>query len=196
MPLYSPPSATAIYTWAAKPLANAVPTGTAIRISDFGLSPGLLVVSDGTRWIPSGVQVLARSAAAVAVPADTTEDTLASISVPAGLLGVNGFVRITAAATATSNANTKTLRVRFGGTAYLTFAMTTNLMVRTQMEIANRNSASSQFGGVYLTAGSVVTNSATSSIDTTAAVTILLSGQKAASGDTFTLESYLIEVGG
>lgn len=142
--------------------------------------------------------VLARSAVAVSCPADTTEDVLATVTIPAGAMGISGAVRVTTVWTITNSANAKTLRMRFGGTsgtAYLSTAATTSASFSDCHLISNRGSASSQVGsaqaiGLGGSAAAVIT----SSVDTASATTIVISGQKASAGETLTLESYLVEL--
>jgi hypothetical protein len=145
------------------------------------------------------VRVLGTTGAAVSGSADTNENTLATVVVPAGAMGLNGLIRVQTLWTLTNSANNKTLRVKFGGTSFLDVALTTVASFADQRVIQNRNSVSSQIGkptgnmsaGGWGTASSAVT---TASIDTSAAVTILITGQKASAGETLTLESYLIEM--
>lgn len=145
------------------------------------------------------VRILAASNAAVSCPADTTEDTLATITVPAGAMGLNGILRITTHWTFTGSTNSKTWRVKFGSMSAqdtgTTSASVTSLRCHT--EIRNVASASSQKGNSYsLTiAGSVpATSPTTAAIDTTAAVTMLITGQKGLAGETLTLDYYLVEL--
>jgi len=149
--------------------------------------------------VVSPVKILAASATAVTAPADTAENTLATITIPAGAMGLNGIVRIRAEWSYTGSTNSKTLLVKFGGTAFLSVGDTAaaNTSAIGTCQIHNRNSASSQRGS-----GTVISNGATvfagtvqtGSIDTTAAVTILIRGTKALAGETLTLESYLVEL--
>lgn len=145
-------------------------------------------------WYP-----LAASAVAVSAGANTDENTLATIAIPAAAMGANGQLRITTVWTVTNSGNNKTLRVRLGGiagTQFLSAAVTTVATVRNQLFLANRNSQSSQVGGInsttsFGTSSSVLT---TATVDTSAAVDLVITGQKASSGETLTLESYLVEL--
>jgi hypothetical protein len=145
-------------------------------------------------------RILARSAVAAAHTGDTSETTLATVTVPAGAMGANGRIRVTTLWSVTNSANNKTLRVRFGGaagTAFTNATITTQATHRHQTEWSNRNSASSQAGGPA--AGTGGFGSATGALVTAAqntanAVDIVISGQLANSGETVTLESYLVEL--
>ena len=148
------------------------------------------------------VQVLAKSGAAVAAPADTSENALATITVPANVMGTNGVLRIRFFFTYTNNANSKTLRLRYssisGGTP-IAVARTTQLASFFEVQIANRNATNSQVHtGITGTHGdgTITTYSgvSTTAVDTTAATTLVITAEKATGTDTVTLESYSVEL--
>lgn len=153
-------------------------------------------------WQLSGGRILiplAQSAVAISCPADANEDILATFNLAAGLLGPNGILRLSTTWSFTNNANTKTPRIRFSegaGTVIATTSMTTALSLKMIATMANRGVQNSQITDALISAGGgVVGQTLTSSaIDTTAATSIVISGQKAVGGDTFTLESYLLEL--
>lgn len=151
-------------------------------------------------YIQPPVRVLAASASAVSGAADTNENTLATITVPAGAMGLNGIIRVFTLWTYTNSVNNKTLRVRFGGvsgTTYLSVGPTTTAAFSTLTIIGNRNSASSQVGVADAAANvfSATTDAVTtSSVDTSAATTIVITGQKASAGEVITLEQYVAEL--
>jgi hypothetical protein len=144
--------------------------------------------------------VLAASAVAIPHTGTTSETTLATVTIPAGAIGANGFVRVTTTWSHTSSGNAKNLLVRFGGTggtAYQNSSVTATASTRHQILIGNRNSASSQVGMNSTTAGGFgSTNAAvaTSSVNTGNAVDLVFRALLANSGETITLESYLVEV--
>lgn len=150
---------------------------------------------------PGFATVLAQSFVAASGAADTNENALATITVPANTLGANGGVRVHTFWTFTNNANNKIIRVRFGGaagTAYIGSVLASRSSAMAVTVINNRNATNSQAGnslgtdssGGALSGGAIVT----SSVDTTASTTIVISGQKATGTDTLTLEGYLVEV--
>lgn len=147
----------------------------------------------------TGVSVLAASNVAVSCPADTSEDTLATITVPPGAMGIDGILRITAQWTFTGSTNSKTWRVKFGSMSVQDNG-TTNASItsiRSLTELRNAGAANSQKGSSYTftIAGSLPgTTPTTAAIDTTAAVTMIITGQKASAGETLTLDSYLVEL--
>lgn len=145
-----------------------------------------------------------QSAVPVSVTGTTAETALATITIPAGGLGLNGSIKVTRLITYTNNANIKTFRDRFGGisgTSYNTYGPTTTATARYDTEIHNRNSANSQIGfaagvgpniagsGIGFTSGAVVT----SAVDTSLATTYVLTVQNANAGDTSTLEYWKAE---
>lgn len=143
--------------------------------------------------------VLAQSAVAASVTGTTSETALATIVVPAGAMGANGAVRITTLWSHTNSANNKLLRIRFGGasgTSYLGNNLTTTATLNHVLVISNRNAANSQIGGyasatpIGSSTGAAITSSADTSLDTS----IVISGQLADSGETITLERYVVEV--
>ena len=146
----------------------------------------------------SRIIVLGASAVAASGAADTNENTLATVTIPAGAMGLNGILRVTSLWSYTNSVNNKTLRIRLGGiggTSYLAVTATTSSLFADVREIANRGAANSQVtksSGVQFgtSSGAVVTGA----IDTTAATTLVLTGQKASAGETLTLESYLVEL--
>jgi len=139
--------------------------------------------------------VAASAATGMSTTGDTNENTLATITIPAGAMGANGIVRITTVFSYTNSANTKSLRVKFGGTTYQNTSVTTTASARYQTQIHNRNATNSQGGGhISGTFATSSGNPVTSSVDTTAAVTVLITGQNGLGSETITLESYSVEV--
>lgn len=144
--------------------------------------------------------VLGASAVAVSHTGNTNETALATVALPAGSMGANGLLRVTSLFTVTNSANNKTLRTRLGGisgTAFQSLTLTTNETNMSQRLIQNRNSQSSQVGSAAAVGGSFGNSSnsvVTGAIDTASAQDVVISGQLANSGETITLQSYLIEL--
>lgn len=147
-----------------------------------------------------GWRVLAKSAVAVTHTGNTTETALATITIPAGALGPNGAIRVTALTTNNNNANIKTTRFRWdtiSGTDFLGYATTTNITHQPQRTIWNRNSASSQISvpsGITNPFAAISITPTTAAINTAVATTFVITGQLANAADTVTLESYLVEI--
>lgn len=128
------------------------------------------------------------------VTGTVNETTLATINVP--VMGPNDFVEVYTTWAYTNSANTKTLRVRFGGasgTQYLGTTQSTSATTSDYRRIMNAGATNSQVGN-YSTSGNPYSASSgaivTSSVDTTVATTIVISGQLANSGETMTLSNY------
>jgi hypothetical protein len=145
------------------------------------------------------IRILGASAVAVSGPADTNENILATITIPAGAMGPNGRLRIHTLWTVNNNANVKAARVRLGGiggTDFLGANIASTLSMQSQVMIANRNAANSQVGFAVTTTSFALVNATnvTAAIDTSAATTLVITAAKATAGDTMTLESYLVEL--
>lgn len=143
--------------------------------------------------------LLAQTGVAVAALTGTTaETTLATVTVPAGMLGPNGALDILALWTFTNSANVKTLRVRLGGllgTAFLETTQTATAAAQTTTRIFNRGSVASQVGFVasVVSGGGNSTGAiVTSAIDTSAAVSLVITGQLANAGESITLQDYSV----
>ncbi len=148
-----------------------------------------------------GIYILASSAVASSITGTTTETALATVTIPAGAMGATGMLRVSTQWSYTNSANNKTIRIRFGGmsgTQYLSVTPTTTASLRDIPRlIMNRNATNSQIGGVVSgTAGYAPTTGScvTSAVDTTSAVDLVMTAALANTGETITLESYLVEL--
>lgn len=146
--------------------------------------------------LPASVRNLASSAVAVSCPADTSEDTLATITVPA--MSINGILRIFTLWSMTGSTNNKIPRVKLGGTAFFASTVATGTVVGLMDErwIMNRGATNSQVGFQSGTLGQATSAAAntTGAIDTSVPTTLLITGQKASAGETLTLDAYLVEL--
>lgn len=145
----------------------------------------------------NGFIVLAESSVQVANTGSTTENTLATILVPAGTLGSKGILRVTANKTAAgvANANNKTVRYRFGGSIFYSDGFASSLAGIGIATLRNRASNVQYAIGV---GGASGTGNSTAAgvllaIDTTVDQTITITNQLANATDTVTLEGYLVE---
>lgn len=143
--------------------------------------------------------ILAQSGTAVSGAADTNENTLATITVPANAMGPNGQLRIWTDWTWSNTADDKTARIRFSGasgTIFLTVLGTTSVGLAAITLISNQNNAAVQRGGITGSGPFAVRTAAavTAAVDTTAATTIVITGQKETGTDTLTLDRYVVEV--
>jgi hypothetical protein len=158
-------------------------------------NPAAVAITGGNTWfVPSG----GASGALVACPADTTEDILATITIPP--LSANAMARVWMVWETTNNANVKTYRVRLGGIAGFVFGsgnVASNITTATVAWLQNQNATNSQVGGVTdisASIGSRGTAISTGAIDTSVSTTIVITAMKATAGDTMNLRSYLVEI--
>ena len=182
------------YTWANKP--SVAPLGQIICVTDVGEN-GSLWRGNGTKWVRLNPIKVFSLSAPVVLTGSTSVVTLATITIPAGLLGANGKLKIYPLWSTTNNANVKTLRVVFGGGSALT-TMTSQSVPNNSglLIIRNINSESAQktSSGLVAGIGSSSGSIASTTIDTTAATTLVISGQLAVGTDTLTLEDLFVEV--
>lgn len=142
------------------------------------------------------VQVLAQTGVAVSHTGDLLETTLATITVPAGLMGPNSVLRIIPLFSYTNSANTKTLRVDFGGTDFYSVPATTTTVSQQLIMIRNQGATNAQVGhasSVVAGVGATATAKTTAAVDTSTDQTITITGQLANAGETITLEGYTVE---
>lgn len=170
-------------------------------VTDVGLS-GSLWRSDGATWgLVNGSVVLARGHTDLTVTAaSVTEEDLASIPIPAGLMGANGMLEVTHFWEATNNANVKTMRVKLGGTAFFANATalgSSSIFLPAPTRIWNRNNQAAQMAFAAANGNTTIatgTTKTTGTVDTSAATTLAISGQKATGSDTLTLLGYSVRL--
>lgn len=156
----------------------------------------MLIDARRTFRVPAG----GFSAVAVPVTNTLTETALATIAIPAGAMGPNGILRITALYSYTNSANLKTMRFRLGGiggTAFVDTQNTTTVSQPFQRIIQNRASQASQVAFPSVTGNSFASSTAspaTGTINTALAQDLVITGQMAALAETITLESFLVEL--
>lgn len=180
----------------------AITGGSITGITDLAVADGGTGASTGSAACANlkAVFIAAKSAVAVTAPADTAENILATITIPANALGANGGLRLKARLTCTNNANVKTIRVRYTGitgTQHYLEAYTSRTQGEFTLYVFNRNATNSQmssYSGTLSTAGAVVAGGTTSAVDTTAETTLVITATKATGTDTITLEMYSCEL--
>jgi len=182
------------YTWANKP--SVAPSGQIICVTDVGEN-GSLWRGNGTKWVRLNPIKIFSLSAPFSLTGTTSAVTLATITIPAGLIGANGKVKFYPLWSTTNNANTKTLRVvPNGGTPVYTAYASNTVHVSGLVIIRNLGSESVQrvSSGILAGLGGTTSSIASTTIDTSAATTITITGQLAVGTDTMTLEDLFVEV--
>jgi hypothetical protein len=145
--------------------------------------------------------VFAQSGTAASVGAVVTETTLATISFSGGEIGPNGWIQVYTTWTLNNNANNKNCRIRVGGAAG-TMMMdgnpVSNVFFFKPVLIMNSGATGSQktqtAAGNLTGTGTGVSAPPTASVGTSSAWDLVITGQKANSADTLTLEAYQVIV--
>jgi len=181
------------YTWANKP--SVAPNGQIICVTDVGEN-GSLWRGNGTKWVRLNPIKIFSLSAPVVLTGTTSATTLATITIPAGLIGANGKLKIYPLWATTNNANQKTLRAIFGVSTCTTMVSQSVPNNSGLLIIRNINSESVQkcSSGLVAGIGSSTGSIASPTVDTSAAKTITITGQLAVGTDTLTLEDLFVEV--
>jgi hypothetical protein len=140
--------------------------------------------------------VLAKTGTAVTAPTDTSTDTLATVTVPAGAIGANGMVRIKAHFNAATGTTNRTLVIAFGGTAMLTKILASEVDMMLDLVIVNQNATAVQEGiPTFTTTNGIQLLTVTGATkDTTAAQDITFKITKATGSDPCILKAYSVEL--
>ena len=183
------------YTWANKP--SVAPLGQIICVTDIGEN-GSLWRGNGTKWVILNPIKIFSLSTPFSLTGSTSVVTLATatITIPAGLMGANGKLKIYPLWATTNNANIKTLRLNIGGMLCSTMVSQSIPNNSGLLIIRNINSESVQkcSSGLVAGIGSSTGSIASTTIDTTAATTITITGQLAVGADTLTLEDLFVEL--
>lgn len=162
-----------------------------------GLSPGAVAAAAG---LAGGGAVLVAGASGnpATVTGTAAETQMGLVSIPPGLLGTAGLIRVNALWSYTGSAFTKTPRMRYsgsGGQNFISTNVTTTSTFQTQCIIAYNGATNSQKASnttfPYATGSTLP---ATNSADGTVGTTVYFSGQLASSIEAIKLEYYLVEV--
>lgn len=151
-------------------------------------------------YVPSPTAVVAKSAAAFTVSATTVKTTMATITIPAGMMQANSVIDIVYAFTITGATSWKQVLIDFGGTSYTDIQVSPGVgLYRGICQVANRNSLSSQVGGQgttgsFLGIGTTTAAVVTSAVNTANAVTMLITGQCGSASDSIRLEHYHVNL--
>lgn len=137
--------------------------------------------------------VIGQGSAALSLTGSTSETTLATVTIPGGLLGSAGHVEIvTFWSAGANNTNTKTLNIKFGASTVASQNLANTRAYQNYSRVANRANNSQIFFNAA-TSFAITSNApGTAAVDTTADVAVTLTGTLAVGTDTMTLESYLV----
>lgn len=183
-------------SWSAKPDASTM-TDKIIRISDIGNSANLFI-SNGTRWQPLGGSTLvAQSNIASSVTGTAVETTLATITVPGGLMSNNGVLEVYSLWSHTNSATSRNIRGRFGAGlgSFLSATITTSNTTQSKFFIRNVNSQTNQYcqrQSIIATYSSSSLNGNSFTQDTSIDFPIVFSGTLTDTSQFITLEGYTI----
>ena len=152
---------------------------------------------------PSYPVLVFHSAGSVSGGASTGEQNLATVPIPANVLGAGGQIRLSFGYLNNNNANTKTFTIRLnttagavtGGFAAMSVSNTTNTTYTGVLFINNTATNVQQSTNATGTVGAAANTPAAGSIDTTAATFVNFNGNKVTDGaDTITLTWWHVEV--
>lgn len=144
-------------------------------------------------------RVIASWAGTASVTGTTAETTLATLTIPAGAMGPNGYYELLCTWEMTNNANSKTLITRLGttgGPAFLNYALASSATAQALSVVNNVNAQNSQIGshsnfhGVGNSTGTLITGA----VDMSAAQSLFIRAILANSADTLTLKRYVLKV--
>lgn len=123
----------------------------------------------------------------------TSEITAISVTVPGGVMGINGTLSSEYAWSCNNSAGNKTCSSKLAGTTFSTFSGTTATFARYLGRLQNKGVQNRNFYNQYQTYG--VTNSSNwSSIDTSAAQTFTQTITRATATDTAVMEMFVLQV--
>jgi hypothetical protein len=140
--------------------------------------------------------VLKQSAVPASVTGTLSETTLATIPIPAGAMGLNGVIRVTAVWTVTNSADSKVLKTVLGGSVFNNFGVTTTVSVHNYCEVRNRGAANSQVAYQQNGTGTSSSGNAITAVDTSLAQNLTITGTIGANAgsNTIPLEGYTVEI--
>lgn len=139
---------------------------------------------------------VAQSGASVAHTGTAVKTTLATITIPAGMLGSNGSVEVECEWSNTNSANDKTLGLELNAAGGLSLLATTGVLHGMKWRIQNGNATNVQKVSLRVTeaAAVVFTAAANDAEDTTAPLVLTITGTLETDSETMTLLWYTARV--
>lgn len=132
-----------------------------------------------------------------ALTGTTAETEIGTYTLPAGMLGATGMVRVTAFYSMVGTAGTKAPRIKFGGNNFVTNSNAANVLSQNLIGLVINKTAATQTAtalGSHTGLGAVASSSLSFAVDTTAPVVIQFTGHLGSAADSITLDRYIIEV--
>lgn len=127
----------------------------------------------------------------------TAETEIGTYTMPGGILGATGMVRVTAFYSMVGTASTKAPRIKFGGNNFVANTNAAAVLSQSLIGLVINKTAATQTCTALGSAtglGAVVSSSLSLAVDTTAPVVIQFTGQLGSAADSITLDRYIIEV--
>jgi hypothetical protein len=152
--------------------------------------------TSGRPSIPASPTAYTCGTAPGAYAQSTTAITLATVSVPANIMGVYGGIGVNENWGYANSSSTKTLNTTFGGSNILNFTPTTSAAAEWKTWLFNVGSASIQtatpagLGGF----GTINGNNRHLTIDTTTAQNVVFTGTLASASDFIVLERFIVRL--
>lgn len=189
--------------------AEAQSLGSGLRnalffITDVGVNGTLWTYSNGLLQMVDSELVLAKGTGVnLNNPGDTAEHVLATATIPPGLLGLHGVVKVLTVWQFTNSANAKNPRIRFGASGAGTSASQINTTAAASAgtaqystSFANDGATNAQVGYASMSGPYGITAAAlaTAAIDTTAATDVVITAQLATATEQAYLRYYEIRV--
>jgi len=146
---------------------------------------------------PTGTLTKATGAAATWVGTHSADIALVNITVPAGMMGASGKLRVSYTLSMTNSSNAKLVKSSFGAFAFLSSSTTTSLGQWVQREIANITAAKQLTAPLGTMGPGASAALIRGTVDTAAAVALKVFGQlhtTDAGAGYIILESYTVEV--
>ena len=193
MPFPSFPSSTSfVGAWANRPS----PVNNGGLYAFFTMPDGrrVAMVSDGARWRPVYAYALLQPNASVT--GTTTETTLSSLTIPGGLLGADGAIRVTAIFSFTGTAGIKTMRAKYGTLTFVNSGpVVSTLSASISRTIANTTATAQVAVPITAAEGNAQGTSLLSgTVDSTVDQPLVFTVQLANIADSATLQKVIVEI--
>ncbi|OAM52922.1 hypothetical protein A7981_05670 [Methylovorus sp. MM2] len=159
--------------------------------------PGALqVFSNGQRWVP--LEPIVNSAQPITLAANTTEQVLASVSLPVNFIGTDDALFIDYIKHSTNSAGSKTVRFYLNGSLVyedgVTTASTGRAFFKVLFKDLNTAIGQNSFGGPGVGSGYAGSTIFTAAFDASTVNTLQLRGVKSVAGDELTLDGLSIRL--